>query len=445
VDAEERTRQIEARKQQCDFADRLWCKDQLQAFPVYRVPSEALLLNPENKRFGTLRGFVERTLGRSLDPANNPADVDAIIKILLDDDIDVEDGLVVGGKPSKDYQALRRDWSARKQISPIWIRPDGTVHNGNRRVAMLLRETAEHGPVGREFVEAVILAPEEVSNRDLFEMEQREQFAENYKVRYKDIDLLLALREAAETDGVGVDLYDAESIERAGVRHAHVAGGDTPEYAVVQFWAIRAMDAYLDDLGAPGQYHLLRSKLERVRATGRIMRWAESSYRDDVADLNRVAFAFIKAGRAHGDILALKRLFLEDRASFDDLLAGIMDAEDEVSVEGAPVVEPELAELTASEADDDDDDNGDDEPTSPLVGYPVERVRSLAKNAVDALNASRSDVTDRVVQAWNRLDGITRGDLVAALALGGGGPAAPLAALVRWAQEMADLRDHDAV
>ena len=45
-------------------------------------------------------------------------------------------------------------------------------------------------------------------------MEQREQLTEDFKVRYTDINLLLALKDAAITRNI--DWADAESIERVG-------------------------------------------------------------------------------------------------------------------------------------------------------------------------------------------------------------------------------------
>ena len=71
---------------------------------------------------------------------------------------------------------------------------------------MIMRMQREGGDVGLKYVDAVILDPAKVSDSALLEMEQREQLTENFKVRYNDIDYLLALREAAEHREI--DWYD---------------------------------------------------------------------------------------------------------------------------------------------------------------------------------------------------------------------------------------------
>ena len=70
----------------------------------------------------------------------------SVISILLDSSLDV-DGDKVVGTPSTDCEALEKDWLARGQESPLWIRPDGTVRNGNRRLAMIMR--LQDGSAGR--------------------------------------------------------------------------------------------------------------------------------------------------------------------------------------------------------------------------------------------------------------------------------------------------------
>ena len=136
-----------------------------------------------------------------------------MISILLDTGCDVDGNLVKGGA-SRDYEGLRADWLRRKQASPFWVRPDGTVRNGNRRLAMLKR-LRNDGITGTEWVEAVILNPghpDNIDEHDLFEMEQREQLTEDFKVRYTDMNLLLTLRQAAIDSGI--DWFDPEAIKR---------------------------------------------------------------------------------------------------------------------------------------------------------------------------------------------------------------------------------------
>jgi hypothetical protein len=168
MNAEERRRIIERRKVPAPRKERLWCKDDWKYFEVFRVPVDALLLNVDNRRFAAERKLVEEQLGRSLDPENVPADELSVVAILLDTNL-APDGDVVKGKQTKDTDSLKADWLRRKQESPFWIRPDGAVHNGNRRLAILKRLRQE-GLAATEWVEAIILDPGEVDELDLFEM-----------------------------------------------------------------------------------------------------------------------------------------------------------------------------------------------------------------------------------------------------------------------------------
>jgi hypothetical protein len=154
MNRDERAKLLKDRREQVR-KEAFWCKDTWRDFDVYRVPVDALLLNADNRRFAAEKKLMEEKLGHALDPENNPADEQSIISILLDAGLDV-DGDVVKGKPSKDTEALRKDWAKRGQAAPFWVRPDGMVRNGNRRLAMLKRLRFEQGVEGTRFVNAII-------------------------------------------------------------------------------------------------------------------------------------------------------------------------------------------------------------------------------------------------------------------------------------------------
>ena len=198
---------------------RLWVLGQWKNIPVLRVPVSALVLNIDNRRFAAERQLFEQQLGHSLDPENSEDDALSVEAILLDRDL-VLDGSRVVGKPNKDYVALRQDWQRRKQETPFWILADGSVRNGNRRLAMLRRLQREEGAEGYEYVEAVVLDTLGINELAIFEMEQREQLTEDYKVRYTDINLLLAIKAAAEDKEI--DWYDDESISTVAGELQHV-------------------------------------------------------------------------------------------------------------------------------------------------------------------------------------------------------------------------------
>lgn len=398
MNAEERRRLIDQRKGSTDRTLRLWCKDEWENFPVFRVPVDGLLLNVDNRRFAAERKLMEEKLGHALDPENSPDDEISVVSILLDSSLLV-DGNIVKGMPSKDYEALKIDWERRQQETPFWIRPDGTVRNGNRRLAMLKRFRRD-GVTGTEWVDAIILDPSSIDENELFEMEQREQLTEDFKVRYTDINLLLALKDAAIARGI--DWADPDSIQRVAGELQQVAGEDQT-YAVIQLQAIRYMDAYLDDSNARGQYQKLLRQVERFRDVGKNMAKIEQEYPDDAPNMLRLAFAAIRAGNPHGDIRMLRRIFISDRPRYEALLAQI--EQDEAAWEQAAdgLADPDLTSDRSDESED-----RDDEPPGPVVpNYPSAQVKTRIKNAIDGfVAASNLDVLSTLEQVLNRLDAL---------------------------------------
>jgi len=395
----QRKRLIEEKKKTTERKVRLWSNDQWHDLTVWRVPVTALLLNADNRRFKAEKQLLEQKLGRSLDPERSVEDERSVISILLDSAPTV-DGDSIRGKPSKDYEALKRDWSKRKQENPFWIRPDGVVRNGNRRLALVKRLAETEGADGNEWVDAVILDPKEFDDAEVFEMEQREQLTEDFKVRYTDINLLLALREAAISHGI--DWNDSESIEEVAGRLQGVAGGDQ-SYASIQLYAVRYMDAYLRHTNAAGQYQRLMRQVERFRDVGKVMRSMEKDYPNDAPDMLELAFAACSASAPHGEIRALKKLFLQDRQRFRKLVREVRAIEKELP-------EPELQEpnLAVLDKDEEDGDSEAEPPGPSLVNYPASEVRTRIQNSIDGLAASQNkNVASSLEQALNRLEAVS--------------------------------------
>jgi hypothetical protein len=434
--SEERSRLIESQKvpSSTGTSIRLWCKDEYRTFPVFRVPVDALLLNAENRRFVAERTLFEAKLGHSLDPENSADDEASVVSILLDQDWDVEGNRVIG-KPSRDAVSLKADWLKRKQETPFWIRPDGRVRNGNRRLALLKRLRAESGLDGTQYVDAVILEPSAINEADLFEMEQREQLTENLKVRYTDINLLLTLREAAIARGV--DWFDDDSLGRVAGELQTVAGGDKT-YALIQLKAIRFMDAYLADSDAPGEYHKLFRQVERFRDIGKSMTAIEKDYADHAPDMLRLLFAAIRAkATTHDDIRKIRKMFVQDRSRFDALLREV--EKEEASWSAAS--EPRLGEPDLSSRNEDDDENEDDDsPPGPGVpGYPAERVSTRISDAIDGMMSAQLSVSSILQQIVSRIDTLDRNSGALASALEG--PDAPevlsaLEKVLAWSERM---------
>ena|GEM_PF-1245610 len=414
VTPEDRTAYIEARKQsvigygnqQAQYP--VWVRDAQKYYPIWEVPLEALALNVDNKRFSAERDLVQRGLGRPLDPANRLEDEESIIAILCDStlEVDIDRGIAVG-TPSKDFKALSEDWAKRGQMEPLWIRPDGTVRNGNRRLAMLKR-LRNSGIDVKEWIQAIILKPADVDEKELFRMEQREQLAENFKKRYQDVNALLALREAAENEDIDWD--DPQSIQRVAGILKHFAGRDDAGYAAKQLYAIKAIDRYLAYVNASGQYSLAMRQVEVFREVGICM----STYQDDpdeLAELLQAAFAFVQSGRNYGDIRRLRHLFGNNRSLFDDMAHRIFQIEEDSSWDpdgaGAAAEPPELSVATAPEDEDEvDGAEYDPEVSTGSTSYPRREVDSVIRGTLDRFTAVNLDIKEQIDQAASRLEAV---------------------------------------
>ncbi len=405
MNAAERAAMLSELKRATGRTHRVWARDEWQDWDVYEVPVDALLLNVDNRRFGAERKLMEEKLGRSLDVETRPEDERSVIAILLDVQLDVQGG-EVAGKPSKDFRSLRDDWLKRKQETPFWIRPDGTVRNGNRRLAMVKRLREEMGDDSFHYVDAVILTSEQVSEPDLFEMEQREQLTENQKLQYTDINRLLTIREAAIARGI--DWGDPESINHIAGQIRHLTRGNKSD-AAVQLRAIRYMDAFLADSDSAGQYEKAFGSVERFRDIGRNMAMLEGDMIEHADEMLRICFAAIRADLPFQTIRGLRRLFQTDRATFNRARE-LVDTEEDAWREagGGGLGEPDLSGY-GEPADDDlgSDDEGVGPTPSPVVpNYPVTSVRRRIKNAIDEIDSRRLDVLDAIRQALSRLEAV---------------------------------------
>ncbi|KDO98053.1 hypothetical protein MAVA5_04945 [Mycobacterium avium subsp. hominissuis A5] len=268
------------------------------------------------------------------------------------------------------------------------------------------------------WVDAIILTLDDVDESELFRMEQREQLTENFKKRYQDVNALLALREAAELEGI--DWEDPESISIVANRLKHYAGRDDAGYASKQLYAIRALDQYLSYINAPGRYSLASRQVEVFREVGLCMSTYEEEP-DQQYELLQAAFAFVQAGRGYLDIRQLRKVFGTDRGLFDQMVAKIIEVEERSGWDAenaAPEVEyPELSDATAPERDEVDDDDEDDGGlvVSP-ADYPRRDVSAVIDSALDRFAASNLDVQKQLNQATARLEAV---DLVTLGQLGG--------------------------
>ena len=238
----------------------------------------------------------------------------------------------------------------------------------------------------------------------IFEMEQREQLTEDYKVRYTDINLLLAVKAAAEDKDI--DWYDTESIVRVASELQHVMRNN-PSYAIVQLYAIKYMDEYLADLDEAGRYDKLMGQIERFRDVGRTMRTVEADDPDQAPAMLNVLFAAVNAGLTHLEIRQIRRLFNNDRDEFDKVVEHIRETEQkwEQPKEEHALGEPDVVN---DEAEDPDTTDATPEPPGPVVtNYPKDDVKGIFDDAADRHESAQiKDVLKIVKEINNRLEAL---------------------------------------
>lgn len=468
MDAEEWAAELAAKAQRVDNrSERLWAKGEFRDFDVYRVPVALLRLNPVNRRFRAERDAFERDLGRPLDPVLRPKDERSIISLLLDDDPRLNGEEIVGVE-GKDAKTLREDWERRKQERPLWVRPDGLVPNGNRRLAMLKRLAHKHGPAGYDYVDVIFL-DDEYDDDELFDMEAREQLTTGLKVRYSDLNLLLTLKDAA--DHYDVDWSDPRSIDQVG-RLIHQMVGSTVNYARVQLHAVRYMGEYLNYIERPGEYRLLDRKVERFRDVGKNIAWATRNAARSAPDLLELMFSAIQARAKHGELRELRRVLEQDPVRFESLVKevrGIEDTEfdetalasEEPEIVSGETDEPDKANDDAAPESDDDDlddlddleDLGDDEdeeeeapaPDAAPPGYPSQNVMRAVTLAIDEVKAALDEDAQKHVRAaataLGRVPPATLTELLAEAE--GHRVAEAVRAISAWAEEASEVLEKE--
>ncbi len=381
---------------------RIWAKNAFVDIQVYKAPTDLLILNPSNRRFRAEAQEAERDLGHGLDPLSSAEDEESVVSLLLDSDPHIE-GTRVVGKPSKDTKGLMLDWDKRGQESPLWIRPDGLVSNGNRRLAMLKRLQADKGKEGYDWVDVVILDEDTYDDDTVFRMEAVEQLTEGFKVRYSDLNALLTLKDAAEK--LDVDWHDQESIEETAKKIQDLVGNNA-NYAKTQLQAIKYMTAYLEWLGRREEYPLLLGQVERFRAMGTNMARVAKDGPAREADMLEVCFQAVSVGTKHGDLRQIRIMLNTEQKAFEDVVGEVSTIADEADEadEAAPLEVSGGAEL--NDHDEDDEEEGEEKATSAASLSPK---KTRIKRALDvAVQASRdSQDTDHLKHvriAGSRLD-----------------------------------------
>lgn len=150
---------------------------------IFRLPIKFLFFNIENGRFAADLLTLEKELDRKLD-TKNPQDAEMVKRILLD-------------KSPADTKRLKEDLMSRGQLQPGIITAAGVVINANRRMAVLMDLYIETADDRYNWLEVVIL-PRNVSAIEIYKIEVREQYGEDYMADYPAINVLLGIKDGLD-------------------------------------------------------------------------------------------------------------------------------------------------------------------------------------------------------------------------------------------------------
>ena len=164
-------------------------------------------------------------------------------------------------------------------------------------------------------------------------MEQREQITENFKVRYGDINYLLAVEEAA--DHRNVDWFDHASMEDVAGELQGMTEKSTSE-VLSDLSPIGYMNAFLEDSGQPGQYQRVPRTLETFRDIGRMMMRVELDYPLEAEQVFQVLFAAVRLGDRMATFERSERCFVMTGRSSTGLANAVGDSEAEWNGSGDP-------------------------------------------------------------------------------------------------------------
>lgn len=151
-------------------------------FPVYNIPVNLLFFNFNNTRIkAELQGELYKR--RQVPDPGNEKHVDLVSNILLK-------SKWIGVETAK----LTDDLQKRGQLDPVVATPDGTLIDGNRRLA-IFRHLKNNEPDSDGFGELeTCILPAESTTDDLKEFEMRMQMYHQFQVPYGDINTSLEFR-----------------------------------------------------------------------------------------------------------------------------------------------------------------------------------------------------------------------------------------------------------
>ena len=269
---------------------------------VLRIPTELLRYNISNGRFAAEYADLKNKVGRELDP-DVKKDAIKIRNLLLD-------------LNKHESQLLREDLERIGQLDPGVMTFDGSVINGNRRMAIFEQLFEGTGDAKWSYLEMVRLPPA-VNEKDLWRLEANLQFSRDERAEYGPINRLLKFR-------VGV---------KAGLSPKQIAasmyGGFSEKDVKEDLERLKLIETYLDYIGKPENYKAAEGVHEHFIDLRKIIVKEQKNGIDpiDLEKIVKFTFDMIRKGSSHWDIRKISDI-IKEVAAKENLLNGIKERSD---------------------------------------------------------------------------------------------------------------------
>lgn len=213
-----------------DQRQKLFYKNETQSFDVFRIDLDWLVFNRHNGRLE-----AEMLTWEQENTATSDVYDDELHSVLGD--------FLWKSNVAKNKQTLK-DLSAKKQLKPGIISLDGVVIDGNRRFMLLHR--LEEQTKAKQYFDAIILPDAYADNqKEIVRLETQYQLGEDAKVEYGPLQKYLHARR------LNTDLGIPES-------EIDLLMGENPGTAKRLLGIMELMDDYLDHIGCPRLYTMLK-------------------------------------------------------------------------------------------------------------------------------------------------------------------------------------------
>lgn len=208
---------------------KLFYKGKNEQFGVYRIDLDYLIYNRHNGRIEAEMLTWEK---------EHVAPMDA-----YDDELHEKIDTFLWESSKSRNQHTLKDLDAKGQQRPGIVSLDGVIIDGNRR-AMLLKRLEKSK--GKQYFDAIILPDSYAGNeKDIVRLETQYQLGEDSKVEYGPLQKYLHAKRLARSLDIEADEID-------------ILMGEQPGNAERLLEIMDLMDEYLDYIGCPGLYLMLK-------------------------------------------------------------------------------------------------------------------------------------------------------------------------------------------